>query len=173
MRQSQPGTSRRENKSRSGTFGCVIIHSPVAQVMWDDCMVLPSNGDSGRTYRLLPYEKWAGSHADRFIPRQAVMTPEHLRQSLGPTAFALYIAFRVNLRLFLTIGLTIVAMAVVMIVVIKFNGGPISTDQHPELIASVVTAIVFWPLVLAGVVSLVALYVRNAQWQRERRLFAG
>jgi hypothetical protein len=141
--------------------------------MWHDCMVLPSNGTSGRSYHLLPYEEWAASHAGRFIPRKAAMTPEHLQRSLGPTAFALYIAFRVNLRLFLTIVLTIVAIAAVMIAVINVNGGPISTDRHPELIASIVIAIVFWSLVLVGVVALVALYVRRAQWQRERRLFAG
>jgi hypothetical protein len=135
--------------------------------------VVPSNGESGGTYHLLPHERWAGSHADRFISRKAVITPERLEQTLGPTAFALFLAFRVNLRLFQAIALTIVAVAGVMIVVINIDGGPISTNQHPELIASVVAAIVFWSLVLVGVCSLVALYVRRAQWMRERRLYGG
>jgi hypothetical protein len=141
--------------------------------VWDHGVVVPSNGESGGAYRLLPHEKWAGSHADRFISRKAAISPEQLEQTLGATAFALFLAFRVNLRLFLTIALTIVAIAFVMIVVIQVNGGPISTNQHPELIASVVAAIVFWSLVLVGVCSLVALYVRRAQWMRERRLFRG
>jgi hypothetical protein len=136
-------------------------------------VVVPANGESGGTYHLLPHEKWAGSHADRFISRKAAITPEHLEKTLGPTAFALFLAFRVNLRLFQAIALTIVAVAGVMIVVINIDGGPISTNQHPELIASVVAAIVFWSLVLVGVCSLLAIYVRRAQWQRERRLYAG
>jgi hypothetical protein len=136
-------------------------------------VVVPANGESGGTYHLLPHEKWAGSHADRFISRKAAITPEHLEQTLGPTAFALFLAFRVNLRLFQAIAMTIVAVAGVMIVVINIDGGPISTNQHPELIASVVAAIVFWSLVLVGVCSLLALYVRRAQWLRERRLYAG
>jgi hypothetical protein len=40
-------------------------------------------------------------------------------------------------------------------------------------VASVVAAVVFWSLVLAGVLSLVLFSVRTAQCQRERRLFAG
>jgi hypothetical protein len=154
-REHRRATTRRENFRRSGFLD------------------LPSGGVSGKIYHFLPHEKWAASHADRFLPRWTPHTSEQLQQASGTVAFDLFVAFKVNLRLFIATALTIVAIAGVLIVVININGGPISTNQHPDVIASVVSEIVFWPLVLVSASSAVALYVRRAQWQRERRLFAG
>ena len=70
------------------------------------------------------------------------------------------------------IPLAILAIAAVMIVVIKVSGGPISTDQHHRLAASVVAAIVFWSLVLVGVSSIALFAIRTAQFRREAGRFA-
>jgi hypothetical protein len=132
-----------------------------------------SGRDSARRYHLLPHERWATSHADRFISRKAATTPERLEHAFGPTAFPLFIASRVNLRVVQAIGLTIAVIAAVMVIMINVSGGPISTDQHPRLVASVVAAIVFWSLVLVGVFSLALFSVRTTQWRREVQPFAG
>ena len=155
----------------------LAIASPDPQVLskylWQYDRVARSGRDSGGTYHLFAHERWATSHADRFVSRKAAATPERLEQTFGPTAFALFIASRANLRVVQAVGLTIVVIAAVMVVIINVSGGPISTDQHPRLAASVVAAIVFWSLVLVGLSSLALFSVRTAQWRREVQRFAG
>lgn len=132
-----------------------------------------SNGRSGSGNHLFPHERWAASHADRFLPRKATSTPERLEQSVGTTAFVLYIASRKDLRVAQVTELTIVVVAAVMYAVTRAGGGPVASDRHPYPGAVVATVVVFWALVLLGVFSLVLFSVRSSQSLRERRRSAG